>query len=306
MLSLFKRHRFPVEIIMLCVRWYCKYGISYRDLAEMMSERGVAVDPSTIFRWVQRYATEIEKRIRLYQGPRSGSWRVDETYVRVGGRWKYLFRAVDKHGRLIAFVLSDRRNTNAAYRFLRKAIKAMSTYPLSSITRDKLASYPRTLLRQQNEGLLPNDVAHRTSKYLNKILEADHGALKRGFQTMKTAAATLTGFDIMRMIRGHYNKRGCGATGEIRLIISSSDLLPERPVQRGSLCRFQITATVPVQQPRFAGCHRHGGFAPRCTQAMSIIGPIGWMTSQADCSPVRPHCAADTLGPKDHRRQAST
>jgi putative transposase len=86
LLSLFKRRRFPVPIILLCVRWYCKYGISYRDLAEMMQERGVAVDPSTIFRWVQRYAPEIEKRIRPYQGPRSGSWRVDETYVRVGGK----------------------------------------------------------------------------------------------------------------------------------------------------------------------------------------------------------------------------
>jgi transposase, IS6 family len=87
-LSMFKRRRFPVEIILLCVRWYCKYGISYRDLAEMMQERGVAVDPSTIFRWVQRYAPEIEKRIRPYRRPRSGSWRVDETYVRVGGNWK--------------------------------------------------------------------------------------------------------------------------------------------------------------------------------------------------------------------------
>jgi transposase-like protein len=224
-LSLFKRRRFPVEIILLCVRWYCKYGISYRDLAEMMSERGVAVDPSTIFRWVQRYAPEIEKRIRPYQGPRSGSWRVDETYVRVGGRWKYLFRAVDKHGRLIAFMLSDRRNTNAAYRFLRKAIKAMSTYPPFSITTDKLASYPKAILRLQSEGLLSKDVKHRASKYLNNILEADHGALKRvirptrGFQSMKTAAATLTGFEIMRMIRrGHYNKRGCRATSEIRLV----------------------------------------------------------------------------------------
>jgi IS6 family transposase len=225
-LSLFKRRRFPVEIILLCVRWYCKYGISYRDLAEMMSERGVAVDPSTIFRWVQRYAApEIEKRIRPYQGPRSGSWRVDETYIRVGGNWKYLFRAVDKHGRLIAFMLSGRRNTNAAYRFLRKAIKAMSTYPPSSITTDKLASYPRAILRLQNEGLLPNDVVHRTSKYLNNILEADHGALKRvirptrGFQTMKTAAATLKGFEIMRMIRrGHCIQRERRVTGEIRLV----------------------------------------------------------------------------------------
>ena len=96
-----------------------------------------------------------------------------------GGKWKYLFRAVDKHGRLIAFMLSDRRNTNAAYRFLRKALKTMSDYPPSSITTDKLASYPKAILRLQNEGLLSKDVKHRTSKYLNNILEADHGALKR-------------------------------------------------------------------------------------------------------------------------------
>ena len=122
-------------------------------------------------------------------------------------------------------MLSDRRNTNAAYRFLCKAIKAVSTYPPSSITIDKLASYPKAILRLQNEGLLPNDVVHRTSKYLNNILEADHGALKRvirptrGFQRMRTAAATLTGFEVMRMIRrGHYNRRGWRATGEIRLV----------------------------------------------------------------------------------------
>ena len=101
-MPLFKRRRFPVEIILLCVRWYCKDGISDRDLAEMMQERGVTVDPSTIFRWVQRYAPEIERRVRRYQGYRSGSWRVDEAYMRVGRGWKYLFRAVDKNGSLIA------------------------------------------------------------------------------------------------------------------------------------------------------------------------------------------------------------
>ena len=122
-MSLFKRRRFPVEIILLCVRWYCKYGISYRNLAEMMSERSISVHASTIFRWVQRYAPEIEKRVRPYQGHRSGSWRVDETYVRVGGRWRYLFRAIDKHGQLIASMLSGRRDTGAAYRFLRKALE---------------------------------------------------------------------------------------------------------------------------------------------------------------------------------------
>ncbi len=112
--------------------------------------------------------------MRRYQGPRSGSWRIDETYVRVGGRWKYLFRAVDKHGQLIDFMLSDRRNTRAAYRFLRKALKTMSDYPPESITTDKLASYPKAIRRLQNERLLHEVVVHRTSKYLNNIIEADH------------------------------------------------------------------------------------------------------------------------------------
>jgi transposase, IS6 family len=223
--SLFKRRRFPVEIILLCVRWYCKYGISYRDLAEMMTERGVNVDPSTIFRWVQRYAPEIEKRVRPYQGPRSGSWRIDETYVRVGGKWKYLFRAIDKHGQLIDFMLSDRRNTSAAYRFLRRAVRTMSGYPPSSMTPDKLASYPKAIRRLQREGLLSKDPEHRTSKYLNNVIEADHGALKRvirptrGFQRMRTASATLRGFEVMRMIRpGHCILPRAGVTGEIRLV----------------------------------------------------------------------------------------
>jgi transposase-like protein len=194
-------------------------------MAEMMEERGVNVDPSTLFRWVQRYAPEIEKRVRPYQGPRSGSWRVDETYVRVGGRWKYLFRAVDKHGHLLDSMLSDRRNTGAAYRFLRKALKTMSDYPPSSITTDKLASYPRAIRRLKREGHLAYHVEHRTSKYLNNIIEADHGALKRvvrptrGFQRMKTAYATLKDFEAMRMIRrGHCVLRKPGAKGEVRFV----------------------------------------------------------------------------------------
>ena len=119
-MPVFKRRRFPVEIILLCVRWYCKYAISCRDLSEMMQERGVDVDHTTIFRWVQRCAPEIEKRARCYQGYRSGSWRADETYVKAGGKWKYLWRAIGKEGRLIDFMLSDRRNARAAYRFLAK------------------------------------------------------------------------------------------------------------------------------------------------------------------------------------------
>src|SRR5512138_2996543 len=153
-MSVFKRRRFMAEIILLCVRWYCRYGISYRDLEEMMAERGVAVDHVTLCRWVQRYAPELEKRARWYQGYRSSSWRVDETYVRVGGKWKYLFRAVDKQGRLIDFMLSDRRNTKAARRFLAKALKVMRNWPPVSITTDKLGSYPKALRRLKREGEL--------------------------------------------------------------------------------------------------------------------------------------------------------
>ena len=115
-------------------------GISYRDLAEMMQERGVDMDPSTIMRWVHRYAPELERRVRWYQGYRATSWRVDETYVRVGGHWKYLFRA----GRLIDFMLMDRRNTRAAHRFLGKALTTMRHWPPSSITTDQLGSYPKS------------------------------------------------------------------------------------------------------------------------------------------------------------------
>ncbi len=122
-------------------------------------------------------------------------------------------------------MLLDRRNTRAAYRFLRQALKTASDYPPSSITTDKLASYPKAIRRLQSEGLLSKDVEHRTSKYLNNIIEADHGALKRvirptrGFQRMKTASATLKGFEVMRMIRrGHCILPEAGAKGEIRLV----------------------------------------------------------------------------------------
>jgi IS6 family transposase len=230
-MSVFKRRRFLAEIILLCVRWYCRYGISYRDLEEMMAERGVAVDHVTLYRWVQRYAPELEKRVRWYQGYRSSSWRVDETYVKVGGKWKYLFRAVDKQGRLIDFMLSDRRNTKAARRFLAKALKVMRNWPPVSITTDKLGSYPKALRRLKRKGELKDTVRHRTSKYLNNRIEADHGALKRlirptrGFQSMKTAYATIKGFEVMRMIR----RRHCiliepRVTGEVRFVNKLFDL----------------------------------------------------------------------------------
>ena len=120
----FKWRHFAGEVILLCVRWYCRYGISYRDLEEMMGERGVGVDHTTLYRWVQRYAPELEKRTLWYQSRISFSWRVDETYIRVKGRWKYLYRAIDKGGATLDFYLADRRNAKAAKRFLAKALSS--------------------------------------------------------------------------------------------------------------------------------------------------------------------------------------
>ena len=113
-MAVFRWRHFAGEIILWAVRWYCRYGISYRELEEMMGERGVAVDHTTVYRWTQRYAPELEKRSAWYRSRLSFSWRVDETYVRVKGRWKYLYRAIDKEGATLDFYLADRRNAQAA------------------------------------------------------------------------------------------------------------------------------------------------------------------------------------------------
>ena len=120
-MSDFKGRHFRGEIVLWAVRWYCRYPISYRDLEAMMTERGVAVDHSTIYRWVQRFAPEMEKRLRRqWRRPQSRSWRVDETYIKVRGKWAYLYRAVDKLGNTIDFYLSATRNTKAAKRISRQ------------------------------------------------------------------------------------------------------------------------------------------------------------------------------------------
>jgi len=146
-MSDFKGRHFEGEIVLWAVRWYCRYGVSYRDLEQMIGERGVSVDHSTIYRWVQRYAPEIEKRLRWqWRGPRSASWRVDETYVKVRGRWAYLYRALDKHGNTIEFYLSPTRNTAAAKRFLGKALTGLKDWEKPSvINTDKAPTYAAAL-----------------------------------------------------------------------------------------------------------------------------------------------------------------
>ena len=225
----FKWRHFSGIIIIGCVRWYCKYGISYRDLEEMMQERGVEADHTTIYRWVQHYAPEIEKRLRWYWKPCLGySWRVDETYIKVKGKWTYLYRAVDKTGATIDFFLSSTRNSKAAKRFLGKALRRFKEWEKpKTINTDKAPSYGAAIAALKKEGVCPSDLVHRQVKYLNNIVESDHGKLKclikptLGFKSMKTAFATIKGFEVMRMFKkGQMNAwvADQGITGEIRLI----------------------------------------------------------------------------------------
>ena len=225
----FKWKHFQGEIILGCVRWYCKYGISYRELEEMMLERCVEVDHTTIYRWVQQYAPELEKRLRWYYKPGLGeSWKVDETYIKVKGKWKYLYRAITKSGKTLDFYLSSTRNAKAAKRFLGKALRKMKDYEKpDKINTDKAPCYVQAIRELKEEGQLDETVIHRKVKYLNNRIEADHGKLKRlikptlGFQSMRTAYATIKGFEVMHMFRkGQMDiwKYDQGLKGEIRLI----------------------------------------------------------------------------------------
>ena len=222
-MSDFKGRHFEGEIVLWAVRWYCRYGVSYRDLEQMLGERGVVVDHSTIYRWVQKYAPEMEKRLRWqWRVPRSTSWRVDETYVKVRGEWAYLYRAVDKHGDTIEFYLSPTRNTAAAKRFLGKAFRGLKDWEQPTvINTDKVPTYAAALAELKKEGKCPKDTLHRQAKYLNNVIEADHGKLKqlikpvRGFKTLKTAYATIKGFEVMRALRKG-QARAFNVTSDIR------------------------------------------------------------------------------------------
>jgi transposase, IS6 family len=199
----FKGRQFTAEAI----RWYLMFPISYRDLMLMLLDRGVAVDHSTIFRWIQAYSAELEKRIRPHLRVSNGSWRVDETYVKVKGRWMYLYRAVDSCGQTIDFLLSAKRDANAAKRFFRKALAQPHTVNPRTITVDKNAAYPKAATEMKKDGELWRRSRLRQVKYLNNIVEQDHRRVKRltgpglGFGGFWTARRTLAGYEAMAMIK---------------------------------------------------------------------------------------------------------
>jgi transposase-like protein len=150
----FKGRQFTAEAILWAVRWYLMFPVSYRDLELMLLDRGVEVDHTTIFRWIQAYAAELEKRTRPHLRMSNGSWRVDETYVRVKGRWTYLYRAVDSRGQTIDFLLAARRDTAAAKRFFRKAIAQPHVANPRTLTVDKNPAYPIAVADMKSDGQL--------------------------------------------------------------------------------------------------------------------------------------------------------
>jgi IS6 family transposase len=203
----FKWRHFQAEIIVLCVRWYLRYALSYRDLEEIMAERGLSVDHTTIYRWVQFYAPELEKRCRPHLKTVTDSWRVDETYVKVKGVWMYLYRAVDSQGNTIEFLLSAFRDAQAAKRFFAKALGASHTVTPRVITVDKNAAYPKAVKELKAVGDLATSCELRQSKSLNNLVEQDHRFIKRlvkpgmGFFSFETAWRTLRGYEVINMMR---------------------------------------------------------------------------------------------------------
>ena len=191
-----------------------------------MKERGLSVDHTTIFRWVQKYATEFNKRIRPHLKLAGTSYRLDETYIKVGGRWKYLYRALDKEGSTIEFMLSARRDIPAAKRFFKKMMRADHRRLPFSISVDKHASYPEAFTSSQEEKVLPKDCNLRRTKYLTNIVEQDHRFIRRRWRAMQcfrsfhTAERTIEGIEMMHMMRKGQVKRldGSDAMGQAKFV----------------------------------------------------------------------------------------
>jgi transposase-like protein len=217
---IYRRRRFQPEIIELCVRWYLTYRLSYRDLVEMLAERGVAVSHTTIYRWVQRYVPEYERRWSRYAKPVDPSWRVDETAISIRGGSRYLYRAVDKFGKTVDSLLCADRSVSAARAFFCKALKTHHPRHPQKLNLDSYAAshLALRLLVQENPDL--QSVVIRSSRYLNNIVEQDHRAIKRrcapmlALKSFRTAAVTLAGMELAHRIRkDQFSLRAGAATG---------------------------------------------------------------------------------------------
>ena len=201
--SAFVGYRFPPEVILLAVRWYLRYGLSYRDVVELLAERGIEVDHVTVYRWVQRFTPLLIDAAKPCRHSVGDRWFVDETYVKVAGVWRYVYRAVDQHGQVIDVYVSKRRNMPADTTFFECALVAHGR------PREVTTDLAAPLLRVIDE-LIP-EAFHDTEQYANNRVECDHGRLKarlrpmRGLRTDRTASIVITGHAfIQNLRRGHY------------------------------------------------------------------------------------------------------
>lgn len=198
-----KGMRFPIDVILVCIRWYAAYPLSCRHLGEMMQERGVFVDHSSINRWAIRFLPLLERVFRKYKRPVGGSWRMDETYIRVKGVWKYLYRAVDKEGQTVDLLLTAKRDKAAAKRFFDKAMRDNDAP--EKVTMDKSGANKAAI--DEVNASREIQIVVRQVKYLNNIVEQDHRAIKRvtkpmlNFKSFRSARNTLAGIELMHMIR---------------------------------------------------------------------------------------------------------
>ena len=204
---LFRKRQFAAEIIITCVRWYLRFSLSLRDIEELMAERGLRVDHTTIWRWIQSYAPEIQRRLRGQLKPKGSTWHMDETFVRIAGRWMYLFRAVDSNGQTVDFYLSETRDRESAKCFLKRALANPDNRAPCVFARDRLRSYPAAIRELQGEGHLRRSCRHRTRRYSNNRIESDHRHVKRrlramqGPRTKATAWVVIAGIEAVQMIR---------------------------------------------------------------------------------------------------------
>jgi transposase-like protein len=198
-----KRLHFPLDVMLLCVRWYAAYALSLRNLEEMMAERGVQVDHATVHRWALKILPVLAKVFRRRKHPVGRSWRMDETYIQVGGQWKYLYRAVDRLGHTVDFLLTAKRDHAAARRFFERAI-GLHDVP-EKITIDKSGANTAAVRSMIADSGV--EITLRQSKYLNNLVEQDHRAIKRrtrpmlGFKTFHCATKLVAGIETMHMIK---------------------------------------------------------------------------------------------------------
>jgi len=213
-MQMFKGHCFPKAVILRAIYFKFRFSLSYRDIEELLSVRGVKVDHATIQRWVFKFSPLLEKRFRRRKKPVGNSWRMDETYIKVKGEWKYLFRAIDKQGNTIDFLRTKRRNTFAAHRFLIQAIEGNCIPTVINI--DKGGSNKKAIMVYNKRK--HSKIKIRQCKYLNSGVEQDHRFIKwriqnmLGFKNFESAGRTLSGIEVVRMIKKDQLKASMSST----------------------------------------------------------------------------------------------